>query len=996
MKEESIFEEVKKVIKLKTFRLVLILVVLIGGSGFILATAASYYYAKERIWQEISSHHLHEVEVLFNEISTFLRDKKALIKGVAYEVMHEARSRGEAEKELKKYLKFDLDLQEIVLTDEEGKVYAFVSREGRVSLRKDLLELGEVKSEEINFKSSLEEKKTFIYSSYKFKNEGKELILLAKFNTDSLFKNILSLRTNGSPYIVDSKGYVLLHSNKDLIGKRVNLSSRDPFRETVLQKRVCDSLSPDDRYVNEAGKRVVAAGMPFVPLGWGLILEYPEESVLYPLKKVRLSTFLVGLLGFIAAFPIAFLGTFFFVRPLEKLKEGAERISQGDLDFRLPNVEGKWEIPKLNRAFNEMAENLKKKIEDLQRARREVSEATAKTLKASREIMSSLEIPIIGEKAAQQALDLFEGDICCIYWLSNDLGNICVGRGEFNGVEERVEENHLKKKILEVVSSKGVEEEEVKKVFSEAFEPLGLKSFYPVSITSDGERVGLMVLGSRKPHLLSSEKINLLSLLADEVGVKYKNAQFLKRIREEEEKYRTLFEFSESATVVIDEDKTLLMVNKKFEEVSGYKREEIEGKMKFVDFLPPEEMERLIRYHELRRINPRKAPTSYEFWFLNREGKRRLMEISVSLIPGTKKSIASLIDITEKRELERKLEAVLKNMADGVIATDEKDKVVLINPVAQKMLKEVLSSEPREVLGKKITEVLKEPLFKELYRRKGENEISTEFCFNTAPIRCYKVILTPLKSEEGRIMGNVLTLHDLSQEKRVAKMKSDFVSTVSHELRTPLTAILGFGKTLLREDVSFSEEERREFVETIVREGERLSRLIEDMLDLSRIEAGRIEFNIKPLDPVPIVKRVVKSLKATTNKHKFAISISKDLPRVLADEDRLEQVFLNLIGNAVKYSPEGGKVKISAYAKTKAVEFCVADEGIGMTEEEVREVFKPFFRTGESQKRMIRGTGLGLPVTKGFIEGMGGKIWVESEKGKGTKFYFEIPRGDSS
>jgi two-component system phosphate regulon sensor histidine kinase PhoR len=480
------------------------------------------------------------------------------------------------------------------------------------------------------------------------------------------------------------------------------------------------------------------------------------------------------------------------------------------------------------------------------------------------------------------------------------------------------------------------------------------------------------------------------------VGIKYKNAQFLKRIREEEEKYRTLFEFSESATVVIDDDKTLLMVNKKFEEVSGYKREEIEGKMKFVDFLPPEEMERLIRYHELRRIDPKKVPTSYEFWFLNREGKRRLMEISVSLIPGTKKSIASLIDITEKRELERKLEAVLKNMADGVIATDEKDKIVLINPAAQKMIKEVLGSEPREVLGKKIIEVLKEPLFKELYRRKSENEIATEFCFNTEPIRCYKVILTPLKSEEGRIMGKVLTMHDLSEEKRVAKMKSDFVSTVSHELRTPLTAILGFGKTLLREDVSFSEEEKREFVETIVREGERLSRLIEDMLDLSRIEAGRIEFNIKPLNPVPIIKRVVKNLEATTDKHKFTISIPKDLPRVLADEDRLEQVFLNLIGNAVKYSPEGGEVKISAYAKTKSVEFCVADEGIGMTEEEAREVFKPFFRTGESQKRMIRGTGLGLPVTKGFIEGMGGKIWVESEKGKGTKFYFEIPREDVS
>jgi two-component system phosphate regulon sensor histidine kinase PhoR len=993
-RKESIFQEIKKVIKLKTFRFVLFLVVIIGGSGFILAITVDYYYAKGRIWREISSHHLHEAETLFDEINNFLKDKKVLIKRVAYELTWEAETEGEIEKELKKHFYFDKDLQAIALTDEEGRIYASVSKEGRLNMRGESLK--EAKSGEVSFKSNYEGGKTFIYSLYKFKKEGKELILLAKFKTDNLFESFISLKTNGSPYIVDSKGLILFHKSKDLVGKKLDLSSKDPLRETILQKKVCDSLSPEDRYVNEKGEKVVAAGMPFTPLGWGVILEYPEEDVLYPLKKVRLDTFLVGLLGFLCAFPIAFLGTFFFVRPLEKLKEGAIRISQGDLDFRLPSVEGDWEIPKLNKAFNEMAENLKRKIEDLEKARREVSEATAKTLKASQEIMGSLEIPVIGEKAAQQALDLFEGDICCIYWFFNNLGDICVGSRKFNEIKKQIAGNHLRGKILQAVRSGGVDEEEVKKVFAEAFKPLGLKSFFVVPISSDGEKVGLMVLGSMEPDLLSSEKTNLLSLLADEVGVKYKNAQFLKRIREAEEKYRTLFEFSESATAVIDEDKTILMVNRKFEEISGYKREEVEGKMKFVEFLPSEEVERLSEYHDLRRVDPEKAPASYEFWFLNKEGERRLMEISVSLIPGTKKSIASLVDITEKRELERKLEAVLKNMADGVIATDEKDKIVLINPVARRMLKEVLGSEPREVLGKKITAVLKDPIFKELYRRKEEKEISTEFCFNTEPIRCYKVILTPLKGEKERIMGRVLTMHDLSQEKRVAKMKSDFVSTVSHELRTPLTAILGFGKTLLREDVSFSEGEKREFVETIVREGERLSRLIEDMLDLSRIEAGRIEFNIKPLNPVPIIKRVVKSLKATTSKHTFTLSIPEDLPRVLADEDRLEQVFLNLIGNAVKYSPEGGEVKISAYAKTKAVEFCVADEGIGMTEEEAEEIFKPFFRTGESQKKMIGGTGLGLPVTKGFVEGMGGKIWVESEKRKGTKFYFEIPKEDSS
>jgi two-component system phosphate regulon sensor histidine kinase PhoR len=518
-----------------------------------------------------------------------------------------------------------------------------------------------------------------------------------------------------------------------------------------------------------------------------------------------------------------------------------------------------------------------------------------------------------------------------------------------------------------------------------------LKCFGAFPLITCQEVVGMVGVGSQESFFKERE-VKLVGLLVNEVNYLLSQRSFQKEIERSEMRYRTLFEYAGNAVVLIEKDTTLSMVNKKFEELSGYKRQEVEGKKSFADFLPPEEKERLIDYHFKRRENPAAVPTTYEAVFVGKDGEERLLEITVGLIPKTQQSIASLKDITERKKLEREFQAVVLSMADGLVVTGDDDRIVLINPVADQIIKEFFGAEGK-IIGKNVREVMKNQVIEDLFSANGGGKVRTaELCFNTSPLSCFKLSLSFIKKEDGKISGKVLTFHDISEEKRLSKMKSEFVSIVSHELRTPLTAIIGYGKTLLRRDVKLGDEAKRNFIKTIVKEGERLARLVDDMLDLSRIESGSFKLDVKPVDVREVVERVMKHLKQTTNQHHLVTEFRNGSPQVLADPDKLEQVLVNLIGNAVKYSPSGGEVKVSVYPKTKTVEFCISDQGIGIKPDEIDHIFEPFFRTEASQRLMIRGTGLGLPVVKGILQQMDGHIWVESQPGKGSSFYFELPK----
>jgi signal transduction histidine kinase len=221
------------------------------------------------------------------------------------------------------------------------------------------------------------------------------------------------------------------------------------------------------------------------------------------------------------------------------------------------------------------------------------------------------------------------------------------------------------------------------------------------------------------------------------------------------------------------------------------------------------------------------------------------------------------------------------------------------------------------------------------------------------------------------------------------RLKDEFVSTISHELRNPLTYLIS-GSELLQTG-SLPADQQREVLRQITRAAETMSRIVEDLLDLSRLGTGRFRLERAPVALEGLISRVVHSIEAGAPRHRFRMLIAHDLPPALADPVRIEQVLLNLLTNAVRYSPAGGIITVLARPSAGDVEVCVRDQGIGIPADKLERIFEKFYRLESPQVRGVRGSGLGLAICKELVEAHGGRIWVESQEGVGSTFYFTLP-----
>lgn len=232
-------------------------------------------------------------------------------------------------------------------------------------------------------------------------------------------------------------------------------------------------------------------------------------------------------------------------------------------------------------------------------------------------------------------------------------------------------------------------------------------------------------------------------------------------------------------------------------------------------------------------------------------------------------------------------------------------------------------------------------------------------------------------------------IRDITERKEMERMKDEVISAVSHEMRTPLTAMLGFTEFLLEAEVE--PKQRKEYLRIIYNETERLSELIGNFLDLQRIKARQIVYDFKPLAVRPILEEAAALFAGASKKHRLTVRIVEELPPVRGDETRLHQVLNNLLSNAVKYSPEGGEIILGAERDGDAVTFRVKDEGIGIAPEAQGKIFDRFYRVDGTDRRATGGTGLGLALVKEIVLAHGGRVWVESDQGKGSTFFFSLP-----
>jgi PAS domain S-box-containing protein len=343
------------------------------------------------------------------------------------------------------------------------------------------------------------------------------------------------------------------------------------------------------------------------------------------------------------------------------------------------------------------------------------------------------------------------------------------------------------------------------------------------------------------------------------------------------------------------------------------------------------------------------------------------------------------------------LAGIIANIREAIVVVDEKGAVVewlggarrmfgwSPEEIAGRNLDEVL--QPKDVNGNKtcVARVAKD---KELAITKGtpEREVLT-LTKSGAPL-WIGVTSSFERAPGGAVVRTTAVMRDIGRRKRVDMAKSEVISAVAHELRSPLTSVKGFTSTLLRRWDRFDDDNKKHLLATINADADRVTRLIGELLDLSRLEAGRLPLSRRMISLDDITARVVDRIKARADNHQIGFEYPADFPEVYADSDKIEQVLTNLLENAVKYTA-GGKVQVGGKLQESAVLVTVSDEGKGIAIEHRYQVFNKFFR--ERAQAQNPGTGLGLYICKGLIEAHGGRIWVENGADKGAIFCFTLP-----
>ena len=362
-----------------------------------------------------------------------------------------------------------------------------------------------------------------------------------------------------------------------------------------------------------------------------------------------------------------------------------------------------------------------------------------------------------------------------------------------------------------------------------------------------------------------------------------------------------------------------------------------------------------------------------------------LEALAISLNATAARLDRSIQTLTEERNLSS---AILGSMVEGVAVVNAAERLLFAN----RGFAEILGLDVPPQSGSALLEVVRQTELIEAVRGVLTGETRVEAEIVTGTLRQHFFAVTVASVSAAETSGAVIVLHDITELRKLERIRRDFVANVSHEFKTPLTAIQGFAETLLAGAID-DPQNRIRFLEIILEHSRRLARLTDDLLKLSKMDADKLELEIRRLSVSVFVESCIETAQrpAANKDLRISVKLPERLPDIAADRRRLAEVLQNLLDNAMQYTPAGGQIMVSASANGAEMTFTVSDTGIGIPQADQPRIFERFYRVDVARSREVGGTGLGLSIAKHLVEAHGGRIWVHSEVGQGSQFYFTVP-----
>jgi PAS domain S-box-containing protein len=539
-------------------------------------------------------------------------------------------------------------------------------------------------------------------------------------------------------------------------------------------------------------------------------------------------------------------------------------------------------------------------------------------------------------------------------------------------------------------------EEDQKKKLPEALLQEAIKNG---RVESEGWR-----LGKDKKRFWSSEVITSMCDQQDGaiefIKIVYKKSEEKKS----EERFRLVVESAPNAMVLVNKDGKINLVNGQAEKLFGYTREEmIEQPVELLIPMRAKDHHPSFRKEFFTLPKARSMGAGRDLFAKRKDGSEFPVEIGLNPIETQDGMmvLAAIIDITERKKAEQRFRLVVESAPNAIVLINQEGNISLVNSATEKLF----GYDRTELVGKEV-----EALIPFRYRNNHPNYRTSFF---TKPLSRpmgvgrdlfalrkdgsefpVEIGLNPIESPEGNLV--LASIIDITERKiqEANRLKSDFLANMSHELRTPLNAILGFSELLIDQKVGTLNPRQAEYLKDVHASGSHLLQLINDVLDLAKIESGKAELSIETFEVAQVVEGVINTLKPIADKKKVEISqsLSPEVETVCIDKNKFRQILYNLLSNAIKFNRSGGKVSIVLSAHDEKFKLRVIDTGMGIAKENLKKLFIPFVQLDSGTARQHEGSGLGLVLTKNIVELHNGEIGVESAIGTGSEFWIILPK----